>query len=68
MKKKLFILSLLSLIFIFASCEKNDNDVNNSKPKNPEDLYAKTEYNKIIQYYYVVEYFYNSIMRYCAGN
>ena len=45
MKKKLFILSLLSLIFIFASCEKNDNDVNNSKPKNPEDLYAKTEYN-----------------------
>ena len=45
MKKKLFILSLLSLIVIFASCEKNDNDVNNPKPKYPEDFYAKTEYN-----------------------
>lgn len=44
-KNYLLTISVLSLLFIFASCEKNDNDFNNSKPKNPEDLYAKTEYN-----------------------
>lgn len=45
MKQNLFTISILSLLFIFASCEKNDNDVDNSAPKNPDDLYAKTEYN-----------------------
>lgn len=46
MKKNLFILSFLSLLLIFASCEKNGNEVSNPLAKtNPEDLYAKTEYN-----------------------
>lgn len=45
MKKNLFTIPILSLLFIFASCERNDNYVNNPEPKNPDDLYAKTEYN-----------------------
>ena len=45
MKKNLLTMTIVALLLIFASCEKNDNDVNNPKPKNPEDLYAKTEYN-----------------------
>ena len=46
MKKNLFILSFLSILLIFASCEKNGNEVSNPLAKtNPEDLYAKTEYN-----------------------
>lgn len=32
-------------MFIFASCEKDNNDINNPEQKNTEDLYAKTEYN-----------------------
>ena len=33
MKKNLFILSFLSLLFIFVSCERNGNDVNIEEKK-----------------------------------
>lgn len=44
--KKLFYIFVVALMTMFVSCDKNENIVNDhSTPTNPEELYAKTEYN-----------------------
>ncbi len=45
MKKILYVI-VVALMTMFVSCDKNENVVDDqSTPTNPEELYAKTEYN-----------------------
>ena len=44
--KKILYVFVVALMTMFVSCDKNENVVDDqSTPTNPEELYAKTEYN-----------------------